>query len=172
VRASDPHMAALIGDAARASPTIRLLISRLNESDTVIYVHKNLNLEGTRSGELTFMARSGGRRYIRVELQARLARRLQIAALGHELRHAVEVAEAPQVVDAASLSYLYERIGYEVARGPRAFESQAAIAAGRQVERELSGRRQDQCARAGSKMIAKTSGSHQWTSMTTTSPQK
>jgi hypothetical protein len=149
VRANDRRMEALIEDAARASSTIHLLISRLDESDTVVYVHQNPDLEGARSGELKFMASSGGWRYVRVELQTRLARRLQIAALGHELRHAVEVAEAPQVVDATSLSHLYERIGYEVARRPRAFESQAAIVAGRQVGRELSGRPPDRCARRG-----------------------
>jgi hypothetical protein len=130
----------------RGSPTVRLLIARLEESDTVVYVEPNRNLDGARSGELRFVASSGGRR---MELQTRLTRRLQIVALAHELRHAVEVAEAPQVVDSASLSHLYEQIGYEVAHRPRAFESQAAIAAGRQVERELSGRRSDQCARVG-----------------------
>jgi hypothetical protein len=64
----------------------------------------------------------------------------QIAALGHELRHAVEVAEAPSVVDTASLGEEYRRIGFASHGVPpgSGFESRAAIDAARQVWLELS----------------------------------
>jgi len=63
----------------------------------------------------------------------------QIAALGHELRHAVEIADAPSVVDVASLGELYRRIGF-ASHGVRkgtGFESRAAIESARRVWAEL-----------------------------------
>src|SRR5262245_46182892 len=58
VRAGDRHLASLIADAARGSPTIQLLIARLEESDTVVYVEPSRNLGNGRTGELAFMTSS------------------------------------------------------------------------------------------------------------------
>ena len=62
-----------------------------------------------------------------------------MALLGHELQHAVELAEAPAVEDAADYEQLYERIGYESCSSAarRCFETDAAVQAGRDVLREL-----------------------------------
>ena len=67
---------------------------------------------------------------------------VQIALIGHELRHAVEIADAPDVVDASSLVREYEKIGF---LSPRvtpgvSFDSDAAVEAGYQVLRDLSGK--------------------------------
>jgi hypothetical protein len=59
--------------------------------------------------------------------------------LGHELRHAVEVAGAPWVLDESSLAEEYRRIGFPSGgRNGAAFESRAAIDAGERVLRELT----------------------------------
>jgi hypothetical protein len=63
---------------------------------------------------------------------------IQIATLGHELQHAVEIAEAPEVVDARSLARFYARVGSERTSGAcRLFDTQAAVDIGWQVSREL-----------------------------------
>jgi hypothetical protein len=63
----------------------------------------------------------------------------KIAALGHELQHAVEIADQPDVVDPASLALAYGRIGSE--RGLRSteplFDTDAAVAAGQQIWSEM-----------------------------------
>lgn len=52
--------------------------------------------------------------------------------LGHELRHAVELADAPHVAGEPAMVRLYEQIGFERsgAQGARRFETRAAIDAG------------------------------------------
>ena len=65
---------------------------------------------------------------------------MQIATLGHELRHALEIADTPSVVDDASLAELYECTGFASrAMKPGAgYDSALAVEAGREVWAELS----------------------------------
>ena len=62
-----------------------------------------------------------------------------MATLGHELFHAVEIAETPSVVSAETLADLYSRIGRKTSdsRGVRTFETEAAAAAGLRARRQL-----------------------------------
>ena len=91
-------------------------------------------------GRLAFMSAAGGWRYVNIRLSCRLNAQEEIAALGHELRHAVEVADAPSIVDVESLGEHYRRIGFAshgVKQGS-GYETRAAIDAARQVWAELS----------------------------------
>jgi hypothetical protein len=91
-------------------------------------------------GRLTLLGAGGERRYVKVRIACMLTVAQQIAALGHELRHAVEIADAPSVVDNASLAAEYRRVGFasSVTRRGDGFESRAAIDAARQVWAELA----------------------------------
>jgi hypothetical protein len=62
-----------------------------------------------------------------------------MAALGHELFHATEIAAEPSIVDVRTLAAFYERIGTQTSDsiGRRTFETQAAADAGRRARREL-----------------------------------
>jgi hypothetical protein len=90
-------------------------------------------------GRLTFMAAGGGRRYVNVRVACMSNDSEQIAALAHELRHAVEIADASYVVDVASLRALYERIGFAShgVAGGAGYKSHAAIDSARCVWAEL-----------------------------------
>jgi hypothetical protein len=68
----------------------------------------------------------------------------QISVMAHELQHALEVAEAPEVTDAASLVDLFRRIGYVKAESGRgiAYETKAARGVGDRVAEELRRDRQ------------------------------
>lgn len=57
------------------------------------------------------MADAGGYRYVRVSIRSGCARDLSIAILGHELQHAVEIAETADIVNAESLAAHHRRIG-------------------------------------------------------------
>ena len=55
---------------------------------------------------------------------------------GHELRHAVEIASTPSVVDGASMAQCYHRIGFNVSPYLERFDTEDAVECGRRVLRE------------------------------------
>jgi hypothetical protein len=141
VRCLSPEARALKDDAVRRSPSIRSLVERLERSDVVVY----LQLPGDSDQQptvshLTFVSFAAGTRYVLVRIDPwRTAPPSRIALLGHELYHALEIAQDPGVRDPMTLRALYRRIGHEHGRGQ--FETEAARAAGRQVQADLGGPR-------------------------------
>jgi hypothetical protein len=139
VRTMDARIRAEIDEGMARSSAFRDLVTRLDASDVIVYVATECPMSPRLFGRLTFMAAGGGRRYMNVRVSCALNDDEQIAALGHELRHAVEIANAPSVVDVASLGELYRRIGFAshgVTQGV-GFESRAAIDSARRVWAEL-----------------------------------
>ena len=141
IRTTDRRLLRLLRDGVRGSDTFRRLVDRLRASDVVVYLECG---GGDRwsGGRLTFMSAAGGYRYVHVRVARLASADVQIALIGHELRHAVEIADAPGVVDASSLAREYERIGYvnpRVSPGV-SFDSDAAVEAGHRVLRDLSGK--------------------------------
>ena len=59
-----------------------------------------------------------------------------LALIGHELRHALEVLEHPEVVDVPTMENMYRSIGTPIA-GQRGFETSAARSSGTAVLTEL-----------------------------------
>ncbi len=87
---------------------------------------------------LSLLAAPAGRRYVRVSIDRRLTGCQRIAILGHELQHAVEIAESRRVTDDASLADLYRRIGFHSGGLTKdCYDSVGAILAGRTVEKEI-----------------------------------
>jgi hypothetical protein len=140
VRTMDPRLRSEINEGLARSSFFRQLIARLDASDVIVYVQSRCAMPHRIFGRLAFMGTAGGRRYVHVLVSCALMDNEQVAALGHELRHAVEIAEAPSVVDTSSLGAEYQRIGYASHGLPRgsAFESHAAVDAAHQVWAELS----------------------------------
>jgi hypothetical protein len=141
IRTTDRRLLRLLRDGARSSDTFRRLVDRLRQSDVVVYLECGLG-DRSATGRLTFISAVGGYRYVHVRVARLASADVQIALIGHELRHAVEIADAPGVVDASSLALEYERIGY---LSPRltpgvSFDSDAAVEAGYQILRDLSGK--------------------------------
>jgi hypothetical protein len=140
VRTLDARLQPEINAGLARSSLFRQLVARLDASDVLVYIQSRCGMSRRLFGRLAFMGAGGGRRYVHVLVSCALTGDEQIAALGHELRHAVEVAEAPSVVDTASLGEEYRRIGFASHGVPpgSGFESRAAIDAARQVWLELS----------------------------------
>jgi hypothetical protein len=127
--------ARLVRAAAAASPTVASLVEELGSSDVIAVV------ELTREpfdalGDLRLQAVAGRVRYLRIRVKADLKPWEQMAMLGHELQHAREVAQAPDVRDEAGLARLMRRIGREVYKGR--FETPAAIEVAIRVRREIA----------------------------------
>jgi hypothetical protein len=141
VRMTDERLHRLVHEGLRTSDTFRRLVERLEQSDVVVYVECDGPL--SPAGRLTFVSAVAGVRYLHVRVSRIGSRDQQIALVAHELQHAVEIADAPEVTDVESLRAAYERIGYVnrgVATPGVAFDSDAAVRTGYQVLRELSGR--------------------------------
>jgi hypothetical protein len=136
VKAGVHDGAKLVADSTRTCPSIRRLVETLERTDVVVFVEVRNGVANGRA-QLTMMASRAGVRWLRVTVDARQMWRQQAAFLAHELRHAVEVAQAPEVRDVAGFLHLYERIGYSVGGGR--FETAAAVAAENEAMQELAG---------------------------------
>jgi hypothetical protein len=136
VRAIDSTAGALITDGSRGSRLFRSLRERLDRSDVFVYVEHRM-LPSALTGRLTLLGAARSWRYLRIEIECRQPRLAQIAALGHELQHAVEIADAGAAVDPPSIQKLYGLIGFARDAGRREFETDAAREAGSRIRREL-----------------------------------
>ena len=139
VRTIDTRLRMEIDQGLARSSFFRDLVARLDASDVIVYVEAECPMSPRLFGRLTFMASGGGRRYVNVRVSCALNDIEQIAALGHELRHAVEIAEATSIIDTGSLAREYQRIGFASHGVPAGsgFETRAAIEAARRVWVEL-----------------------------------
>lgn len=139
IRASEAALRASIDDGVAQSTSFRRLITRLEASDVIVYVQTDCTMSAL-VGRLTFMSKAGQRRYVLVRIACGLGQWLEIATLGHELRHAVEIADDASVVDQASLAEMYKRSGFasSLFKTGAGYDSQVAIETGRRVWDELS----------------------------------
>lgn len=129
VRATSTVVGSLLSEAA-ASPTMTALLRRLDTSDQVVYI------EFTNSPEIPtartkLVTATAGVRFLRIDINARTAPGDRLPLLAHELQHAVELADAPDVRDDEGVRRLYRRIGS--ASDADHFETTAA----RRVERAV-----------------------------------
>jgi hypothetical protein len=139
VRTSESIIAGLIRQGIAESASFRALVSRLDASDVVVYVRFERQLSAQLEGQLTFVGGGGGRRYVVVALAWGRPDLRALATLGHELQHAVEVAEHPEIIDSDTLADGYEAFGHATRRvaTARSYETAAAIDAGHRVWKEL-----------------------------------
>jgi hypothetical protein len=136
VRTTDRALGKLLTRGYRGSRTFAALITRLQQSDVLVYIEAVPRLPGAIDGRLMMLPRAHEYRYVRIEIALRGAPEDTIALIGHELRHALEVAEAPSVGDQDALARLYQRIG--MTGGPHQYETLAAQETARTVRRELA----------------------------------
>jgi hypothetical protein len=138
IRATEPEMLDDLDHGARVSPTLRRLVDRLAASDVVVYLTFDRAPSPTTAGHLSLIAAVGGRRYLRIAIDRRYLGCQRLAVLGHELQHAVEIADAPGATDQDSVASLYRTIGFRSDTGrDNCFDSRLAIDTGLQVRREI-----------------------------------
>ena len=135
----DRGMQRLIDNAARRAPAIREWIDRLQELDVTVYVRARVFSQLELDGHVALLSTAGRHRYLVIELACGRSELTQMATLGHELFHAIEIAEQPRVVSPDTLADLYSRIGTKTgdSSGLRTFETEAAAAAGLRARRQL-----------------------------------
>ena len=110
IRASDDELVGLLEEGIKRSPTFKGLVDRLSKSDVILYVRPDVTAKNNAM-KLTFLAAKGGYRYLVIRVGAGRSKDQQLATLGHEMQHAVIIADASSVVDSATLRREFERVG-------------------------------------------------------------
>lgn len=135
VRSADHAIRTLLKRGYRQSSAFRTLVTRLQRSDVYVYVEEVPRLPGALEGRLMIVPKAHGHRYVRIQIALRGSMEDSIALLGHELQHAVEIADAAEVSDEKGLEALYARIG--VRGGAHVYDTVAAREMARRIRREL-----------------------------------
>ena len=111
IRASDEELIALLDEGIRRSQTFKGIVDRLAKSDVILYVRPDVTAKNNAPTRLTFLAAKGGYRYLVIRVASGRSKEQQLATLGHEMQHAVVIADAASVVDSQSLKREFERVG-------------------------------------------------------------
>lgn len=140
VRPESAALAALLDQLLARSATARALVDRLDRSDVVVYVRHRAFTETTLDGRTGFVHSEKPTRYLIVELACTRPLIDQLTTLGHELQHAVEIAEAAGVDGPRRLAAYFSRIGVRTSTTYDAvtFETERAREVSMLVRRELS----------------------------------
>jgi len=139
IRITDSWIRRLFAVGLTSSPTFRSLVARLDQADVVVYLQSDVRGAPGLAGRLTFLSVVAGTRYVVIRLTPLRSAVQQLGMMGHELQHAVEIAEQPAIVDPESMYREYLRIGYlNGFSGPGvAVDTKAAMEVGGRVSDEL-----------------------------------
>ena len=138
VRPYDRRSAALVLEGIARSTTMRLLVTRLEASNVIVYVETQPGLDRQLAGRLVWVTAVKNFRYVRISLSPDLKPEVAISVLAHELQHALEVAEAPSIVDEASLEAYYRKNGISMRAHSSGWDTRAARDTGDLVRREVA----------------------------------
>jgi hypothetical protein len=137
VRGDTEEVRLLISSGMRRSPTFSAIVDQLEASDLIVEVQCGRFKSSMLAGRTVLLAARPSVRYVLVEIACPMSEAAALAILGHELRHALEIASAPWVVDEASVEKLYTRIGYPACFSAGDFETSNAREAGERVHHDL-----------------------------------
>ncbi len=144
VRTTESKIAALIKTGVEGSATFRGLVETLNRSDVIVYVGPKLDRRGLGGYLAHSVVVRGGYRYLQIAIDPQGAPGRVVSLLAHELQHAVEVAQAPDVRDATSVEAMFRRLSASEGCGgsTSCVETRAAVDAEAAVNEELKTGRQ------------------------------
>jgi hypothetical protein len=106
VRSTDPRVQEWLRIGAAESQTFRSLLNSLADSDLIVHVQLVDRL--MTAGRTYFVTATPTVRYVRVEVGFRGNVNETVALIGHELQHAVEIAQEPRIRDRQGLSLFYK----------------------------------------------------------------
>lgn len=134
VRALDPRVREWISLGSTHSRTFNELLNHLTKSDLIVYVEIVHSIPAGAAGQTSFVTSTDTARYLRIELAGGGSLFEMVSLLGHELQHAVEIADAPRVRDSRGMATMYLRAGDTSTR----YDSAAARLTGERVRDELA----------------------------------
>jgi hypothetical protein len=141
VRSTDARILQRLREGCSRSATFRKLVDQLEETSTIVYVERGVCAFGHFKACLPHsITLAGDIRFLRIIVEAGKDGTQELALIGHELQHALEIARAPNIRSGADISELFRRIGRSphCPQGtPECYETSAALAAGDAVLREV-----------------------------------
>ncbi len=139
LRPETPGLRSLTTRAAERSPIVRELIDQLDHSSVIVYLRHRVFGPVTVDGQIGLLSASSTHRLLVIELACDRSELTQMATLGHELHHALEIAGEPSVVNTPTLIRFYTRVGSALQpMGVKTtFETQGAADTGARVRHEL-----------------------------------
>jgi hypothetical protein len=141
VRSTERFMIALIREGYERSPTFRNLVDTLQQSNVIVYVQPAACAGGRIRSCLVAVGGSSQSRQIRIKVDPRHTTNDRlIATVAHELQHAAEVAEHPEVIDGSGLLKLYRKLAFGRCHEGLSEECETtrALATEEKVQEELS----------------------------------
>ena len=144
VRSSSPAIVTAIMTATGQSPTFRDLVDVVNASDGIVYLEEGRCGHGVRSCVVAVVD-AGANRVLRIRIGKYPSPLSIMAAIGHELRHAIEVLSNPDIRSTGAMQLFYLRNGSRRPGG--AMETYAAILAGDSVRAEVRNHHRKRTAR-------------------------
>jgi hypothetical protein len=146
VRPVSPTLAEAVVDGRRRSGTFNELMDRLERSDLIVYLRLGSCPDPQSVACLSMIGATSSNRFVRitfvmqmhgVETVLAVFTDHLIAQIGHELQHALEIADDPAVVDSLTLEAAYRRSGFRPDPRTTTYETTKAMAAGRSILNEL-----------------------------------
>jgi hypothetical protein len=143
--ADSPHVrpatgaeAAFVASAGSRSQEVRDLIKTLERGNVVAYVYLAPTVPGQIESTMRFAARTALQRFVVITIGSDLPSDRQIALLGHELQHAVEVSRVGWVSSQPSLQSLMALIGWRDSSRAGGYETSAALLVEHHIARALA----------------------------------
>ena len=135
VRTRHQGLRAIITTASEQSLTFRRMVQTINASSGIVYIEPGVCRHGVRAC-LVNVTSAGRYRSLFLKVDITMAERRLMAAIGHELHHAIEVLSDPAITDYSSMLFFYMK-KVEGVSTTNALETLAAIEAGHTVADEV-----------------------------------
>jgi hypothetical protein len=145
VRSTQTWVLDLLRQGEQQSATFRWLMVELAATDAIVYVEPGICAFGHLAACLPHpIVVVGSARYLRVTFDPHRRSAIEnLALIGHELQHALEIASTQGVRTPDAVAQLFGRIGFSPscpAGVPDCYETDAARVIGIRIERELEHR--------------------------------
>lgn len=134
VRSESVTLRRLITQATEESATFRREIEAIDASDGLVYVQDGRCGRGLAACFMHSVELAGPYRLLRVKVDLRRSALETMAAVGHELRHALEILSDPRLRTNEAIYFFYRRVP---SASNYAFETDVAEQAERDIRAEL-----------------------------------
>ena len=140
VRTDSRYLRVVIASGIERSPTFRQIVDRIEQSDVIVEVQCG-HFTGTQAGRTVLLSAQPSVRYLLTEITCPTTSVPALHMIAHELRHVLEIADAPWIVDGPTLAQHYRDIGFSTCGMTSdtygRFETADALDAGDRVHHEL-----------------------------------
>jgi hypothetical protein len=140
VRTTDPKIRELFDAGMSRSATFRGLVDVLDLSDVIVYAEPKMRRQALGGYLSHHIVAGGDYRYVHIAVDLRGASGRLVPLLGHELQHAIEIAQNPDARDDQSVEQLFDRLAIKFGcDGTTCSETQAAKDIEATIRAELKG---------------------------------